>query len=93
MFSLKRTVFILSMIALSASAFELAAQDAAPSEVQSVSGAQDAKEESGNLIRRGVASLRKGAADIKAGTSGLVKASSVWLRFHRCAVGLRVLPR
>ena len=74
MFSLKRTVFILSIAMLSAATVKLAAQDAAPSDAQSASGAQETKEESGNLIRRGVASLKKGAADIKAGTSGLVKA-------------------
>ena len=56
MFSLKRTLLILSLAMLSIAAVELAAQDAAPSDVQ------EAKEESGNLIRRGVASLKKGAA-------------------------------
>ena len=63
MFSLKRTVFILSIAMLSAATVKLAAQDAAPSDAQPASEAQETKEESGSLIRRGVASLKKGAAD------------------------------
>ena len=70
MFSLKHTVFILSAVALSATAVQLAAQDAAPN---AASSEQKAEEEPGSLIRRGIESLKKGAADINAGTSGLVK--------------------
>ena len=91
MFSFRRTALSVFCAVVSLTAVQLVAQEQESAPSAARDAAQDAKADSKELIRRGAEALRKGAADIKAGTSGLVKAGLTRKSRRRIANTSRVL--